>query len=58
MKHGKRPTVAQKQIISSAGLNPDNWLVVKNTTFCLEIVHRKTGKRETLGRRHKSENQV
>ena len=31
MKNGKRPTVAQKKEIASWRLNPDNWLVVKNT---------------------------
>ncbi|MHB8061335.1 MAG: DUF6906 family protein [Ruminiclostridium sp.] len=35
MKHGKVPTVAQKKLIASCkykskGLNPDNWLVIKN----------------------------
>lgn len=42
MKHGQRPTRAQKQLISSAGLNPNNWLVTKNTDK-LELVHRHTG---------------
>ncbi|MGG0128403.1 hypothetical protein ABEX97_15460 [Bacillus velezensis] len=30
MKHGKRPTRAQKNVIKSNGLNPNNWLVSKN----------------------------
>jgi hypothetical protein len=42
MKHGERPTRAQKILINSAGLNSANWLVTKNTDK-LEIVHRNTG---------------
>ena len=38
MKNGKRPTLQQKLIMKSHGLQPDNWLVVKNTTEHLEVV--------------------
>ena len=40
MKNGKRPTLQQKLIMKSHGLQPDNWLVVKNTTEHLEVVSR------------------
>lgn len=40
MKSGKRPSRRQKVIIKAAGLNPDNWLVVKNFHDELHIVHR------------------
>jgi hypothetical protein len=45
MKHGKRPTVAQSNIISSfklrnVHLNPKNWLVIKNLPDKLVIKHR------------------
>ena len=40
MKHGKRPTVAERKIISSWGLNAENWLVVKHTPEILTICHR------------------
>ena len=40
MKHGKKPTVRQCKIIKSAGLNAANWLVVKDTSTELVIVHR------------------
>lgn len=38
MKNGKRPTLQQKLIMRSHGLQPDNWLVVKNTTEYMEVV--------------------
>lgn len=45
MKHGKKPTVAQKKLIAShkyksTYLNPDNWLVIKNLPEMLVISHR------------------
>ena len=40
MKNGKRPTLQQKLIMRSHGLQPDNWLVVKNTTEYMEVVSR------------------
>lgn len=45
MKHGKRPTRAQKDIIKQNGLNPNNWLVSKNLQHeqRLIIVRRYTG---------------
>lgn len=39
----KKPTRAQKQMISKLKLNADNWLVGKNTAEGLCIVHRHTG---------------
>ncbi len=48
MKHGKRPTVAQKKLIKTWNLNPDNWLVSKNTSEGLLIIHRETGTKRTL----------
>jgi membrane-bound lytic murein transglycosylase MltF len=42
MKHGRKPTLNQKKIIKSAGLNPDNWLIVKNLSNELHIAHRNT----------------
>lgn len=43
MKAGKRPTRRQKLAIKWVGLNPSNWLVVKNLPEELHIVHRETG---------------
>lgn len=38
MKHGKAPTREQKIIIRNHGFVPENWLVVKNLPYSLEIV--------------------
>ena len=43
MKHGKRPTVKQKKFLSAHRLNPDNWLIVKDTPEEMHIVYRFTG---------------
>ena len=40
MKHGKRPTRKQKQLIKEAGLDPGMWLIAKNTSDELLLVHR------------------
>lgn len=44
MKHGKKPTRRQKQDIASVRLNPDNWLVCKDTPSELVIEHKISGK--------------
>lgn len=43
MKNGKNPTREQKKRISEMGLNPDNWLVVKDTPNFMQILNRDTG---------------
>ena len=48
MRHGKKPTVRQAKLISKMGLNYENWLVIKNTSNELVIVHRTTGKPRVL----------
>ena len=40
MKNGKLPTRNEKIILSSHGLNPDDWLIVKEFPKELEIVSR------------------
>ena len=40
MKNGKRPTLKQKLLMRSYGLQPDNWFIVKNTPEYLEVVSR------------------
>lgn len=45
MKNGKRPTRQQKIRLKGLGLNPENWLVVKNRPGGeLEIVHKHTNR--------------
>lgn len=40
MKHGKNPTREQKKLIQQWKLNPENWLVVKDTPDQMLLVHR------------------
>ena len=40
MKHGKKPTRAQRDFIKSKRLTPDSWLVVKDTPEKMVLVHR------------------
>lgn len=49
MKHGKKPTVAQKKLMVKWRLDPTMWLVVKDTPVRMEIVHRLSDKtRKTI----------
>ncbi|SMQ75826.1 hypothetical protein SAMN05444673_2550 [Bacillus sp. OV166] len=48
MKNGKRPTRNQKKKVIEAGLNPGNWLVVKNQSDQMILVHRETGTTKTI----------
>jgi hypothetical protein len=50
LKHGKKPTRAQKEKIKSLNLNPENWLIVKDCPECFEIVNRVSGKTQKLER--------
>ena len=40
MKHGVKPTRAQRIFLQGKRLNPENWLVIKDTPERLELVHR------------------
>jgi hypothetical protein len=40
MKHGKKPTVQQRKLIQSKGLDPSVWFVTKDTPKQMELVHR------------------
>ena len=44
MKHGKNPTVAQKRLMQEWHLDPENWLVVKDTSVAMVVVNRYNGK--------------
>ena len=48
LKNGKRPTVRQKKLMTQWHLNCDNWLVVKDTSTEMVIVHRDTGRTRTI----------
>lgn len=40
MKHGKKPTVAQRKLMEKWKLDWRDWLVVKDTPDQLQLVHR------------------
>lgn len=40
MKNGKKPTLRQKKIMREHGLQPDNWLVIKDLGTELHVVSR------------------
>ena len=40
MKHGKKPTVRQAKILQAKRLDPDNWLIERETPEEMVIVHR------------------
>ena len=48
MKHGKNPTVRQKKLMTAWHLNYENWLVVKDTSTEMVIVHRYTNRTITI----------
>ena len=45
MKNGKRPSLSQKKMMKSHGLDPQNWLVVKDIQEYMEVVSRNELKR-------------
>lgn len=48
MKNGKRPTVKQKKLMTSNKLNYNDYLVVKDTSTEMVVVHRDTGRIRTI----------
>lgn len=44
MKNGKRLKKNQKIKVKEAGLNPENWLIVKNLHNEMHLVHRVSGR--------------
>ena len=42
MKHGKSPSLRQKKFLTERRLNPNNWLIVKDTPEEMHIVYRFT----------------
>ncbi|EIT85946.1 hypothetical protein A374_08924 [Fictibacillus macauensis ZFHKF-1] len=48
MKHGKKPSRAQKENMQLRGLNTRNWLVIKVFPKEFHIVHRETGSLRVL----------
>ena len=50
MKHGRKPTVEQRKLITNHGLNWSEWLVFKDQYQSLSIVHRDTGEKRVLSK--------
>lgn len=48
MRKGKAPTRKQKLLLDYYGLNPADWLVAKNTSKEMTVVHRHTDTARTL----------
>lgn len=48
MKHGKKPTAEQRKLMQVWGLNPREWLVCKDTSTEMEVVHRHTDTKRTI----------
>ena len=42
MKHGKKPTVRQAKILQAHGMNPENWLIERESPETLTAIHRYT----------------
>lgn len=40
MKQLRKPTVAQRKLIKSKRLNPDNWMVERDTPEKIVLVHK------------------
>jgi hypothetical protein len=40
IKHGKRPTAEQRKLMKKWKLNPEDWLITKNTPTEMHLVNR------------------
>lgn len=40
MKHGKKPSRSQRIFIKSKRLNPENWMIERDTTEQMVLVHK------------------
>lgn len=56
MKHGKRPTMKQKLLLKSLKLDPNNWLVSKDTSTEIVFVHRMFNNTKTVRKGEKHDN--
>lgn len=48
MKHGRKPTAAQRKLLQKRRLDPSVWLVVKDLPDRLELVHRQSDKTKKI----------
>ncbi|WP_353853092.1 hypothetical protein [Dehalobacter restrictus] len=47
-KSGIRPTRRQRELLEAKRLQPESWLVRKDTTVHMEIINRVTGKAKII----------
>ena len=55
MKHERKPTRAQKKLISASGLIAENWNVERDTPQEMVVVHRYSGKTRTIKKKEDEE---
>ena len=48
MKHGKKPTVEQRKLLTKKALNWADWLIVKDLTYTMMIVNGNTGETKVV----------
>lgn len=48
MKQGRKPTYEQRKLIQRWGLNTTEWLVAKDTSTEMVLVHRHTNQCKTI----------
>ena len=53
MKHGKKPTVAQKVALQHAGMDWREWLVMINLPNTMIVIHRQTNETRVIDRNEK-----
>lgn len=51
MKNGRRPTKAQRNLMRYAGYDSNNWLIRKDTSTEMVIMHRFTEQMRTIPKR-------
>lgn len=49
-KGGRKPTRAERKILVVNGLNPLYWIVEKNLTTSVHVVHREVGRRKEIAK--------
>lgn len=56
MKNGKKPTKAQRIYLKEHRLNPDNWLIYKNTSTEMRLIHRYANTTRVVMKERKDDN--
>lgn len=56
MKRGRRLTRNEKEIVSSQGLNPNDWMLAEEYNFYLKIIHKDTKKTRIIDKFKRGKN--